>query len=177
MRYVIVCLIKEEALEFHEKLASEVSYKFKISRQKLPAHFTLKAPFETDDIKFLVKKLETFTLFIEKKPLEIAGFDHFKDAIIFMNVKLSPEGVKIYDDLILNLKQIPTLEWRKNDGEIGYKKPFHCTVATHLNSINFYSIWDYVLNYKVDFHGYFDNISILQWNGARWVTYREFNFL
>lgn len=177
MRYVIVCLVKGEALSFHQKLVNDICYNFKIRKQKLPCHFTLKAPFETEDINTIEKNIEKYTFGKNKKPIKIKGFDHFSDAVIFMDVKLSPEALKIYDELILNLKQISFLEWRKSDGEPGYKKHFHCTVATHLNSSNYNDIWNYVLKDNVNFNSYFDNISILQWNGSRWVTYREFNLM
>lgn len=47
MRYVIVYLIKGEALSFHEELVGNICSQFKVKRQRLPAHFTIKVPFET----------------------------------------------------------------------------------------------------------------------------------
>jgi hypothetical protein len=60
MRYVIVCLIKGEALAFHEKLVEDICEKFKVKRQRLPAHFTIKAPFETEKILELESLVESY---------------------------------------------------------------------------------------------------------------------
>lgn len=47
MRYVVVTVADGEAGVFNKKLSAEAFEKFKVKSSKLPAHITLKAPFET----------------------------------------------------------------------------------------------------------------------------------
>lgn len=176
MRYVIVCLLKGNVLKFHEKLVEGVCFKYDVKRQRLPAHFTLKAPFETENIKDVEKTLERFTNTKQKEPITIDGFGHFDTRVIFMDVKLSNEAIIIYDELISELKNIPWMTWRKNDGESGINKSFHCTIVSKLNDKKFEPIWEHVSKYNPEFSTYFDNISILKWdeNKRKWVNHKEY---
>lgn len=172
MRYVIVCLIKGDALKFHEKVVSDVCWKFNIKRQRLPAHFTIKAPFETERINELERLTEAFAKDKKAEKAHINGIDHFRDNVIYMGIDLSEEAVRIYDEFIEALRTQPYLTWKRNEGG---EKVFHCTIATHLKENNFNDIWQYCSKYSPDFPIYFDNISILRWETDRWVTYREFD--
>lgn len=172
LRYVIVCLIKGEALKFHEKLVENVCFKFKVNRQRLPAHFTLKAPFETENIEDMENLIENFCKERQKAPISLDGIGNFRNEVIYMALSHTDEALKIHDDLIDELHTLKWLSWRKNDGK---GRTFHCTIVTHLNKDKFNDIWEYVLKFHPHFSIYFDNISILQWKKDKWITYREFN--
>ena len=60
MRYVVVSVVKGEAGNFNNNLRKEVYEKFNAKSSKLPAHFTIKAPFEYDDIEELEEVLQNF---------------------------------------------------------------------------------------------------------------------
>ncbi|MFD3158413.1 2'-5' RNA ligase family protein [Haloimpatiens sp. FM7330] len=174
IRFVIVCLIKKEPLKLHETLINQIDFKFGVKRQKLPAHFTIKAPFELeniDNVNELENLIENFCKNNHKQKIDIDGFNHFSDRVIYMNINPSKEAVEIHDKFIDQLKTLHWLEWRKNDGK---NKTFHCTVATKFKSNKFNDIWNFVSKYNPHFNLYFDNISILKWNNRRWETYREF---
>ena len=49
MRYVIVSVVHGEGGDFNNDLRREIFNKFKAKSSKLPAHFTIKAPFEVED--------------------------------------------------------------------------------------------------------------------------------
>ena len=55
MRYVIVSVVDKDAGDFNNNLRKDVFYKFKAKSSKLPAHFTIKSPFEADNIDDLSK--------------------------------------------------------------------------------------------------------------------------
>ena len=61
MRYVVVSVVKGEAGEFNNRLRKDIFMKFKAKSSKLPAHFTIKAPFEYDgdisDLEDCIKKV------------------------------------------------------------------------------------------------------------------------
>ena len=62
MRYVIVCVVKGEAGAFNNEMRKDIFQKFKAKSSKLPAHFTIKAPFEYDkSIKDLEDALYKFS--------------------------------------------------------------------------------------------------------------------
>lgn len=172
MRYVIVCLIKGNALKFHERLVEDVCYKYNVKRQKLPAHFTIKAPFETYNIKEIEHLTENFAEENHGYPILINSTGHFGMSTVFMKVELSDGALKVYKKFIDELKKIKSLEWRGiHDGE---GNNFHCTVVTHLTNDNFSNIWDYVSKCNPQFSTYFDNISILRWDKNKWITYKEY---
>ena len=59
MRYVVVTVADGEAGVFNKKLSAEAFEKFKVKSSKLPAHITLKAPFETEEpIEVLEEAIE-----------------------------------------------------------------------------------------------------------------------
>ena len=60
MRYVIVSVVKGSAGKFNNNLRKEVFEKFQAKSSKLPAHFTIKAPFECEDINEVDKVVENF---------------------------------------------------------------------------------------------------------------------
>ena len=60
MRYVIVSVVKGDAGNFNNNLRKEVFEKFHAKSSKLPAHFTIKAPFECDLIDEVDNVIESF---------------------------------------------------------------------------------------------------------------------
>lgn len=172
-RYVIVCLIKDEALEFHEKLVADVCTRFMVKRQRLPAHFTIKAPFETDKIKEIEKLTEDFCIQHSKSNITLRDYGHFRESVVYMNVQPSKESIKIHDQYIDKLSEIKWLQWKGNEGK---GRIFHCTVVSKLFKDKFKEVRDYVNKFPFCFEQYFDNITILCWERDRWVTYKEFTF-
>lgn len=171
MRYVIVCLIKGEALTFHEKLVSEICTKFKVKRQRLPAHFTIKAPFEHEDISQLERLTEEFCSSAQITNINLDGFGHFREDVAFIDVKTSSQAVKVHDDYIDALKTISWLEWKRNEGK---GRVFHCTLVSKIPKGKFKDIWNYISTFNCHFETTFDNISILRWDKDRWVTHNEY---
>lgn len=172
-RYVLVCIIGGEASRFHHKLTNDVCQKFNKRRQKLPAHITLKAPFETVKIDDIIELLERFTSVREKTPIKINGFGKFRRDVIFMDVQVSEEAKKVHDELIDKIGKIPWIEFKHNEGK---DKVFHCTIVSRRIQDKFNEIWDYVNEHECDFDSYFDNLSLYQWKDNTWVLYKEFKF-
>lgn len=170
-RYVIVCAIGGAALKFHEKLTSSVCYKFNKKRTKLPAHFTIKAPFETDKIEKVENILEKFSINNRKVPIRLEGYGKFREDVIYMAVKMSPEAKKVHDKLIDQLQEIPWMKFKSNEGK---NKVFHCTIVSKKIKDRFKEIWNYVSKYSCDFNEYFDNISLYHWEYNTWVLLKKY---
>lgn len=172
-RYVLVCLIEGEAGEFHDRLTNDVCHKFNKKRTKLPAHITLKAPFETDNIKDMENMLEGFVSTRYKTPIKVSGFGKFRRDVVYMDVNVSQETKKVHDELIDELGKIPWIEFKSNEGK---DRVFHCTIVSKRLQDDFNEIWEYVNEYTCDFDVCFDNLCLYKWKDNTWVLYRKFKF-
>ncbi|MHC1682304.1 MAG: 2'-5' RNA ligase family protein [Clostridiaceae bacterium] len=172
-RYVLVCNIEGEALKFHENLVKEVCIKFNKRAQKLPAHFTLKAPFETVKIDDMINILNEFAKDKYKAPIKIQGFGSFRQDVVYMDIEVSEEAKRIHDDLIDEISKISWLEFKKNEGK---DRVFHCTILSRRIKDRFHEILDYVKQYNCNFDCYFDNLSLYRWENNTWVMYKKIMF-
>lgn len=172
MRYVIVSIIKGAPGDFNNDLRKEVFHKFGAKSSKLPAHFTIKAPFEYEgDISELENALQEFSKDGKSEPLEIKGFDHFDDRVIFMKVNMSKEAKAVHDRLIDEMSKINYINFDRKDGK---NKVFHVTVSSKRVQPIFTEVWEYVNKLSCDFNGKFDNISIFKWVNNTWVIHKEY---
>lgn len=172
MRYVIVSVIKGDAGKFNNTLRKDVFNRFGAKSSKLPAHFTIKTPFEyNDSIVELEELLDKFSLENKKAPLRINSYGNFGERVIYMKVYMSDEGKKIHDKLIEEMENIPFLNFDEKDGK---DKIFHITIASKKITKIFHDIWNYVQNYPCDFENEFNNISIFKWENNNWILHKEF---
>lgn len=146
MRYVIVCVVKGEAGNFNDEMRKDIFEKFKAKSSKLPAHFTIKAPFEYDkSIKDLEDALYKFSKKEKKAEFKMNKYNHFDDRVIYMNVNMSNEGKVLH--VTLTSKKVPPI---------------------------YNEVWEYVNKYSFNFNCYFDNISIFKWVDNNWKLHKEF---
>ena len=98
MRYVIVSVVHGEGGDFNNDLRREIFNKFKAKSSKLPAHFTIKAPFEVEDeIKEIEYILENFTKKYSKTPY---NFDKKDGKNKIIHVTISSKKIRdIYNEL------------------------------------------------------------------------------
>ena len=171
MRYVIVSVVKGSAGKFNNNLRKEVFEKFQAKSSKLPAHFTIKAPFECEDINEVDKVVENFCKKHKKSSYHIKGYDHFDDRVIYMKVNMSKEGKKLHDNLIDELSKIEYINFDKKDGK---NKIFHVTISSKKIQKIYDKLWDYVSYIPCDFKCDFDNISIFKWEDNTWKLHKEF---
>ena len=174
MRYVIVCVVKGEAGDFNNNLRKELFKNFKAKSSKLPAHFTIKAPFEYDkDISNLEGILEKFCKEEKVAPFNIQGYGNFDKRVIYMKVNMSKEGQGVHDKLIDEISKVPYINFRKGEGK---DKVFHVTLASKKLEPIYDEVWNYVNKYPCNFKCNFDNITIYNWDNNTWNAYREFKF-
>ena len=173
MRYVIVSVVKNKAGDFNNNLRKDVFEKFNIKSSKLPAHFTIKSPFESDDISELENTLLEFIKNHSATPYKIKGYSNFDDRVIFMKVLMSDDGKKVHDELIDSLSKISYINFYSKDGK---DKIFHVTISSKKIQNKFSILWDYVNKFSCDFDCLFDNICIYKWENNTWVLHSEYNF-
>lgn len=173
MRYVIVCVVEGEAGTFNNHLRTELWEKMQVKSSKLPAHFTIKAPFEYEGkLTELEQRLETFCQTQQAAPFKLEGYDHFDNRVIYMKVNMSEEGEALHERLIEELEQIPYIEFNKQDGK---DKIFHVTVSSKKLQPVYQEVWTYVQNYPCNFNCSFDNISIYEWRENTWQIYKVYH--
>lgn len=171
MRYVIVSKVNGPAGFFNDNLRKDVFQKFNAKSSKLPAHFTIKSPFESDNISDLEVILKNFADKNKKQRYTIKGYDHFDDRVIYMKVLMSKEGIELHNKLIDVLDSISYINFTSTDGK---NKVFHVTISSKRIQKIFNKLWDYVTNIPCEFTCYFDNISIYKWENNTWNLHKEF---
>jgi 2'-5' RNA ligase len=174
MRHVVVCIVKGAAGEFNNNLRKELFEKFKAKSSKLPAHFTIKAPFEYEgEINELVGVLKDFSKAAKAEPFTIDGYEHFDDRVIYMKVNMSKEAKAVHDKLIDDMSKMSYIDFDKKDGK---NKIFHITLASKKLKPLYNRVWDYVQQYPCEFKCLFDNVTIYRWEEETWKLYKEFIF-
>ena len=171
MRYVVVSVVKGKCGNFNNNLRKEVYEKFNVKSSKLPAHFTIKSPFETDDIYTLENTLDKFSKENYSKPYKVKGYDHFDDRVIYMKVFMSKEGQLLHDNLIDAMSNIDYINFDKLDGK---NKIFHITISSKKIRKVFNDLLNYVSDIPCDFDCSFDNICIYKWENNTWVLHKEY---
>jgi len=172
MRYVIVCVVEGEAGRFNNRLRTELWEKMKVRSSKLPAHFTIKAPFEYEGkLTELEQRLEAFSQKEQAASFKLEGYNHFDDRVIYMEVHMSEEGKALHERLIEELEQVPYIEFNKQDGK---DKIFHVTVSSKKLKPVYQEVWTYVQQYPCEFSCSFDNISIYEWRENTWQIYKVY---
>ena len=174
MRYVIVSVVKGEAGKFNNHLRKDIFKKFKARSSKLPAHFTIKSPFEYDgSIKDLEYSIKEICSTEKAAPYIIDGYNHFDNRVIYMDVNMSTEGKNVHDKLIETLSKIPYINFTKSDGK---DKIFHITLSSKKIQKIYTELWDYITRFKCTFECTFDNICIYKWEENTWQLHKEFIF-
>ena len=173
MRYVIVSVVKGKAGNFNNNLRKEVFQKFNAKSSKLPAHFTIKAPFEYDDIEELEEVLQNFCKTHKRAPYKLKNYNHFENSSINMEVIMSKDGKKLHDDLFDELNKISYINFGEKDGK---DKIFHVTISSKKIQTIFDELWDYVNSIPCDFDCEFDNVSIFKWKNNTWILHKEYKF-
>ena len=174
MRYVIVSVVKGKAGNFNNNLRKEVFQKFNAKSSKLPAHFTIKAPFEYDDIEELEEVLQNFCKTHKRASYKIKNYNHFDNRAIYMEVIMSKEGKKLHDDLFDELNKISYINFGEKDGK---DKVFHVTISSKKIQKIYHELWEYVNNIPCDFDCKFDNVSVFKWEDNTWKLYKEYLFM
>ena len=179
MIYIVNCILRNDFNEFQKSLVNEIHDKFglKITKEEnLPAHFTLKYWFETDNILEVEKIFENFTKTHKRTPVKVGGFGSFPPKVVFINAALSDGAKKNFFELVAELKEIKWVPWDKYDSE---NLHFHSTIAEECNE-KFSEVLSFAQSKETKyFDCWFDNITILKKVGGtkyfgKWEIYKTF---
>lgn len=167
MKYVIVSEVRGKARELNHMLRKEVYERFGARSSTLPAHFTIKAPFDYyDSIQELKTTLREFTTHELARPYQIKGYHHFERRVIYMDMFMSKEGKAVHDRFLDVLESFPSIQCNEKDGK---DKIFHVTVSSKKIEPIYDQLWEFVNHYPCDYPCLFDNISLYRWEDGTWV--------
>ena len=142
MRYVIVSIVKGPAGDFNNNLRKDILRKFNAKSSKLPAHFTIKAPFEYDgSIIDLENNIEAFCKRERSQPFRLNNYNHFDNRVIYIDVDMSKEGKMLHDRLIEEIDKSSYINFTKTDGK---DKVFHVTLYSKKLPPVYEEVWNYV---------------------------------
>lgn len=175
MRYFIGCLIKGEVKEYQERLIERISQRFDVRNlnSHVPAHFTLKSPFETDNISEVEELLQGFCSSKEATAIGVNGIESFDKRIIFLDGDFPAKAEQIFRDLVKELGRIDWMTFRDYEFD---KVHFHSTLARARDESQFFEIMDFLKDEQPNFEVLFDNLTIFENVAGKWRVYREFEF-
>ncbi len=161
MRYAMYCALRGDVKKFQKKLVNDISKKFNLTftkRQAIPAHFTLKYPFETKKIKEVERVVAEFCKKHKKTPVKIKGFSSFPPNTIFLNVKLSKKAKNTFKEFIREMRKLKWMTWNQFDAE---NLHFHATIAEKCGE-KYNKVMTFLKGKERTFNCSFDNITILR---------------
>jgi 2'-5' RNA ligase len=179
MRYILPCLLPSPVRAYHRALVDELAARFDLrvtQRQAIPAHFTLKYHFETDDITPVETLLADFAGRHAAAPVTVGDFGHFEENVVFATVTLSPAAQTLLEALFSALRPLGWMPWSPHDG--AHLRP-HMTLAEDCRA-RFGEVWRHLTGRARQFPAALDNLTLLRQTGAdedglaRWALHRTF---
>ena len=168
-------------VDYHRELVDAIAERFGLTftqRQRIPAHFTLKYHFTTEEIGQVEERLNAFTRGHPAAPVDVGGFGHFDEDVVFVDVRLSEAARGTLAALISMLRTLSWMPWSAHDAEHLYP---HMTIAERCRP-RFAQVWEFVRTRERHFPTTFDNVTILRKAGEsdgveQWAVHRSFGLV
>ncbi len=177
----IISLLPEEVKIYHRELRQKITTEFNldsIANPAVPAHITMKYPFQVEDLNELEKTIQGFCVSQSKTKWHLQGFNYFQNTetpVIFMEVIPSEEARQVHAHFLSRLRELSWVQWGPFDhADLHY----HVTLgAQGLTFENFQSVWSFVNRQeKPHFEAFFDNLSLVQINEVSRSVYKTYWF-
>ena len=175
MRHIIVHLIRGEAKNKHEAITKDLAERFGTFpiHDRIVPHLTLKRWFELDaeDMKNLYSVIDTFATSHTQSNYHLHGFGHFREDVIYVDVKPSLQMSSTARDLMNVLHKVRGMTFDEFDA---IEDDFHATLAMcALKPFDYAQIWEYLnTQEKMSFDMKFDNIAVMKRETDKWVIDR-----
>ena len=160
--------VQEVKKEFVEKYNSEEAY-------TQPPHFTLRAPFKAPEEieETIVPQLIFFAEDQSPFTVQLSGFNHFRDDVIYIDVE-DPSSMQ---SLHADLREYLQNEMGFSDQSSNNTFTPHMTVAYRdLTAENFKRAWTEFKDRSFNYSFKVDSIFLLKHDYQQWQPFYEFNF-
>lgn len=161
-------LVEGPAKRYRDRVTRELHRRYKITSPKLslPAHLTLKPPFECGlmGIVEVEKALRSFARAQTAPMYHVKGFGRFGFKTIYLDVVKSPDATKFLRDLVRFVNA--EVSWLPRTSVEGNK--LHLSVARHLDRKTSAKIWKELSRVTVSGVGRMDTISVLKYEKKKW---------
>ena len=169
----------DEVRDYHQELRLKLVSQFGLRVNiNVPAHITIKYPFDVEDTDEIEKVVQEFCDTQVKTEWMLQGFNHFinKDNyVVFIDVVSSAETRIAHSNFLDKLRKISWVQWGQFDtADLHY----HVTLATHgLTADNFDAVWSFLdQQEKPNFKVFFDNLALVQIEENSRSVYKTFLF-
>ena len=161
--------VQEVKKEFVKKYDSEEAY-------NKPPHFTLRAPFKAPEEieETIVPQLIFFAEDQSPFTVQLSGFNHFRDDVIYIDVEDPAPMQALHADLQEYVQNEMGFSNRKGNNN---RFTPHMTVAYRdLTPDNFEMAWKEFRNRAFDYSFEVNSIYLLKHDYKQWQPFYEFNF-
>lgn len=161
--------VQEIKKEFADRYDSNEAY-------RRPAHFTLQAPFKIPEAheEVIIPPLVSFAKDQEAFTVQLSGFNHFRDDVIFIDVD-DPSPMKSLHKNLVNFLQ-NELDFTNKMIRNKSLMP-HMTVAYRdLSSKNFQKAWKEFSSRSFDYLFEVNSIFLLKQDYTEWQPFYKFKF-
>lgn len=175
-RYFVGNLIQGEVAEYYRAFTADLTKRFKVPNlsEKIPAHFTLKPPFETDDVTPFAAEVKDVAASCAPIPFYVKGFGGFGSHTIYLSILPHPEFQETAERIVDALNNF-------GENKRMLPRPFHPHLslarAYYSNQQIINAIWDYVQTLpSPTFELIFDNLTLFEYVDHRWEIYETCPF-
>ena len=175
--YFIALVPQHELREQIKAFKKEIEARYQAKHAlKLPAHITLKMPFnfKKEEESFLIKSLQELADRIPVFDVELSGFDYFKSGVIFVKCADHDPIIEVHN----NLEQVFARKLGVAKIEDSSRFYPHMTIASRdLSPEVFGKAWAEFKNRE--FHASFEaeRFFLFKHNGKTWDVHRKFFFI
>lgn len=170
-------LLDDECHNYSRKLELELCEKFGLCwGLKQSPHITIKAPFETEKLNPFVEYLENLVKEISQFEIELEGFNHFGNKVLFLDVKENKKLKDLHFRILDDLQNKFNIQPHELEGD---NVKFHSTIATgDVTSEKFSKAKKYLEKYHPKFKFTARTLGIFYYLGeeAGWIIVRRIRF-
>ncbi|MDP3958314.1 MAG: 2'-5' RNA ligase family protein [bacterium] len=173
-RYFVGYRVGGEAADYYAKTAEDLAARFGVRdlSKYIPPHFTLKAPFETDNVALFKEELAALAAKERATPFTLQGFDAHSGGSVYLAVARNSAFQRQAEKLVHALFPF-------GERERTLRLPFmpHVSVARHLSDEEKAKVLSYLGSFpgpRLDLS--FDGMTLFAHDGARWNAEETFTF-
>lgn len=174
MKIGYAILLNNESHNFIRQVQLELHQETGIGLARQTPHVTIKSPFDTNQIDDFVNYLEELARRMKPIHLELEGFGHFGNKVIFLDVKKNQELEDWHGVILKELKEQFGVTPDPFEGE---NIKFHASIAGFNREESFQQAYDYLSQYQPKYSFSASELGLFYYlgEGKGWIVNRRIN--